>query len=350
VTGVPTASRVAAKRVSRVAPSVLLLALPLALSLAGCAATPGAAPPSPAASTPPAPFRDCADCPEMVALPGGEFRMGSTPEETARFALPAYWADRERPAHDVRVRPFAIAVHEVTRSEFARFAAATGYAPAPGCFHFVGREWLMDEKRSWRAPLPEPDLQPREDHPVTCVNWHDAVAYAEWLSATTGRRYRLPSEAEWEYAARGGTTTAYWFADAPDDVCRHANVGDRSTARAFGWEATKSEYAALGDWRAVPCDDGYAATAPVRAFPPNPFGLHGTSGNANEWVADCWHDDHRDAPADGRARTQGGDCGLRVMRGQGWTGSAAIVRSAFRLKMNATDRRFTFGFRVVREP
>jgi formylglycine-generating enzyme required for sulfatase activity len=296
------------------------------------------------ATASPRPIRDCADCPPLVALPAGTFEMGSTPTETARVGLPAYWADRERPIHSVVVAAFAIGTREVTRAEFARFVAATGYAQAPGCWHFVGREWLLDPKRTYR----EPGFAQRDDEPVTCVNWHDANAYAGWLAATTGLRYRLPSEAEWEYAARAGTTTAWWFGDDAATVCRYANVGDRSTDRAFRWEGTQAGPGGV-DWRAADCDDVYATLAPVGAFPPNAWGLHGVAGNANEWVADCWHDDHRGAPADARARVLGGDCGLRVMRGQGWTGSAAIVRSAFRLKMNATDRRFTFGFRVARD-
>jgi formylglycine-generating enzyme required for sulfatase activity len=290
--------------------------------------------------------RDCEHCPDLVAIAGGAFEMGSDPAEPRRFGLPEYWATREVPRHTVRVAPFLLARHEVTRREFAAFVAATGYAPEAGCWHFVGAEWLLDKARTWR----DPGFEQADDHPVTCVNWHDAVAYADWLGATTGRRYRLPSEAEWEFAARAGTRTAFWFGDDAAAVCRHVNLGDRSTRERFGWDKTKIKYEVMSDWKGEPCDDGYATTAPVAAFPANPFGLYGMGGNANEWVADCWHDDYTAAPAEGAARTLSGDCGVRAMRGQGWTAIASSVRSAFRLKMNATDRRFTFGIRVARDP
>jgi formylglycine-generating enzyme required for sulfatase activity len=251
------------------------------------------------------------------------------------------------PRHAGRIaRPFALAATEITRGQFAAFVAATGYAPEPGCWHFVGAEWLLDKERSWRNP----GFEQTDEHPVTCVNWHDATAYADWLSARTGRRYRLPSEAEWEYAARAGTTTAYWFGDSAEGICRHVNLGDRTTRDRFRWDQTKIKYEVLADWKGEPCEDGHATMAPVRAFAPNPWGLYGMNGNANEWVADCWHADYSTGPSNGVARTTSGDCGVRAMRGQGWTAIASSVRSAFRLKMNATDRRFTFGMRVARDP
>jgi len=291
-------------------------------------------------------FRDCADCPEIVAVPAGEFLMGAEIEEPRRLGLPEFWATREQPTHRVLIRrPFALGKYEVTRHEFARFVAASGYAPAPGCWHFVGTEWLFDESRSWSdAKIGETD-----DHPVTCINWHDAVAYLEWLSEETSQRYRLASEAEWEYAVRAGTTTAYWFGDDPGEICKFVNLGDLDTQDLFRWDKTQIKYDKMSDWKGQPCRDGFATLAPVRATIANPFGVHGMLGNANEWVADCWNDDHRSAEADQTARLTGVDCGLRVMRGQGWTAVAASTRAAFRLKMNATDRRFTFGFRVARD-
>jgi formylglycine-generating enzyme required for sulfatase activity len=242
-------------------------------------------------------------------------------------------------------RAFALGKYELTRGEFARFAAETGYSPAPGCWHFVGTEWLFDESRSWQdAKISETDA-----HPVTCINWHDASAYLEWLSRKTGQRYRLASEAEWEYAVRAGTSTAYWFGDDPARICEFVNLGDLDTQDRFRWHETKIKYDKMSDWKGQSCRDGYPTLAPVAATAANPFGLHGMLGNANEWVADCWNDDHRSATGNQAARLTGADCGLRVMRGQGWTAVAASTRAAFRLKMNATDRRFTFGFRVARD-
>ena len=300
-----------------------------------------------AASPPPAPpQRDCALCPELVRIAPGEFTMGADIEEPRRLGLPEYWATREQPRHAVRIaRGFSIGRYEVTRGEFAEFARATGYAPAAGCWHFVGSEWLLDESRSWR----DAKIEQTDAHPVTCVNWHDAQAYVAWLSQETGRAYRLASEAEWEYVARAGTRGTYWFGDATDDICRYVNLGDLTTQDRYGWDKTQIKYEVLSDWKGQPCRDGHAAMAPVTATAANPFGVHGLLGNANEWVEDCWNDTHQGAPSDQSARRTGTDCGLRVMKGQGWTAIAASTRAAFRLKMNATDRRFTFGFRVVRD-
>jgi formylglycine-generating enzyme required for sulfatase activity len=301
---------------------------------------------APQSTSHPTPRRDCAECPELVQIAPGEFTMGADIEEPRRLGLPEYWATREQPRHAVRIeRGFAIGRYEVTRGEFAVFARETGYNPAPGCWHFVGSEWLFDESRSWR----DAKTDQTDAHPVTCVNWHDAQAYIAWLSQKAGQRYRLASEAEWEYVVRAGTSTAYWFGDSPEDICRYVNLGDLTTQERYGWDKTRIKYEVMNDWKGQPCRDGHAAMAPVTATVANPFGVHGLLGNANEWVADCWNETHQGAPADQSARLTGADCGLRVMKGQGWTAIAASTRAAFRLKMNATDRRFTFGFRVVRD-
>lgn len=282
----------------------------------------------------------------MAWLPAGSFMMGAEPDEARRLGLPDYWGTREQPRHRVILaHRFALGRAEVTRGEFARFVAATGYAPAQGCWHFIGSEWLFDERRSWR----DPGFEQQDDHPVTCVNWHDAMAYVDWLSTQAGHRYRLPSEAEWEYAARAGSQATFAFGDATTALCRYVNLGDRRTRERFHWDTTRMKAEVHLDWKAEDCDDGHATTAPVRALAPNAFGLWGLGGNANEWVADCWHDDYAGGPADGVARTTSGDCGMRAMRGQGWTAISASVRPAFRMKMVATDRRFTFGFRVARD-
>lgn len=294
----------------------------------------------------PTSIRDCPTCPELIKIPAGEFLMGAEIDEPRRLALPEFWATREQPKHRVVIqRAFALGKFELSRAEFALFVEDTGYSPAPGCWHFVGTEWLFDESRSWRdAKIGESDA-----HPVTCINWHDASAYLAWLGEKTGKHYRLASEAEWEYAARAGTTTAYWFGDDPERICEFVNLGDLSTQNKFLWHKTQIKYEQMGNWRSQPCNDGYPTLAPIAMTVANPFGLHGMLGNANEWVADCWNDDHRAARGDQNARLMGIDCGLRVMRGQGWTAVAASARAAFRLKMNATDRRFTFGFRVARD-
>lgn len=316
---------------SRVSSSWVLLALVASTVLAADA---------------PRPFRDCASCPPMVVVPAGQFVMGAELAESRALGLPDYWAVREQPRHRVVVdTAFAIARYEITREQFAAFSRDANYEPASGCWHFIGSEWLFDEQRNWR----DAKIGQADDHPVTCINWHDAAAYADWLSEKTGEAYRLVSEAEWEYAARAGTETAYWFGDDPAVICRFVNLGDLDTRDRFRWDKTEIKYDVMDDWKGQPCRDGHATTAPVTSTSPNPFGIHGLLGNANEWVADCYHENYADGPATQRARVTSGDCGLRVMRGQGWTGMAAGTRPAFRLKMNATDRRFTFGFRVARD-
>jgi formylglycine-generating enzyme required for sulfatase activity len=319
------------------------------LALAAAALLMALGAPAAAAARPAAPgpvIQDCPDCPPLVALPRGSFDMGAQPAESQRLKLSEFWGARERPQHRVTVsRAFAIARTEITRGQFAAFVRATGYAPAKGCWHFVGTEWLLDPERSWENP----GFAQTDDHPATCLNWHDATAYAAWLAERTGQPYRLPSEAEWEYAARAGTQTAFWFGDDETQACAHMNLGDFDTRDATDWAGKKIQYATMNDWTGEPCRDGHAFTAPVEAKPANPFGLFGMGGNGNEWVADCWRETYDGATSDQAARLTGGDCGIRPMRGQGWTGGAAGTRSAFRLKMNATDRRFTFAIRVVRD-
>lgn len=291
-------------------------------------------------------LRDCADCPPLVVIAPGSFTMGADEAEAKRYNLPEFWGVRERPKHRVVIaQAFALGQSEITRAAFTAFVRDTGYAPASGCWHFVGSEWEWDEKRSWENP----GFAQGEDHPVTCINWHDANAFITWLSRKTGKAYRLPSEAEWEYAARAGTQTAFWFGNDENEVCAHMNLGDLDTRDATDWAGKKIKYQVMDDWKGQPCRDGFPFMAPVEAKPANPFGLFGMGGNGNEWVADCWHETYADTPGEQAPRVIGGDCGLRAMRGQGWTGGAAGTRSAFRLKMNATDRRFTFAFRIARD-
>ena len=171
-----------------------------------------------------------------------------------------------------------------------------------------------------------------------CVNWEDAQAYARWLSAETGKTYRLPSEAEWEYAARAGTTTRRHWGDDPDDGCAYANGADRT------FEAR------VDNWTVMDCTDGVVWTSPVGAYRPNAFGLHDVLGNVWEWVEDCWHDDYDGAPRDGSSWTTGGDCGRRVARGGSWNNSPRGLRSANRSWSGAERRTSNIGFRVARTP
>ncbi len=274
-------------------------------------------------------FRDCPTCPEMVIVPGGEFLMGSDRRDDES-------EDDERPRHRVTLDRFALGVHEVTRDEYAAFVAATDRGAGDRCYAFDGDDEGLDwrSEASWRSP----GYPQTGDHPAVCVNWEDAQAYARWLSAETGKTYRLPSEAEWEYAARAGTTTRRHWGDDPDDGCAYANGADRTFA------------ARVDNWTAADCTDGVVWTSPVGAYRPNAFGLHDVLGNAWEWVEDCWHDDYDGAPRDGSSWTRGGDCGRRVIRGGSWFFDPRYLRSATRLGLDAGRRDALLGFRVARTP
>ena len=286
----------------------------------------GGEPPPPAADAlaPLSSFRDdCSACPEMIVVPAGTFVMGSD-----RHA-------GEGPAHRVQVRQFAIGRHEVTRGEYSAFVDATGRADAVGCRVLnaaAGRG--NDPRASWRSPG---FVQHDDRHPVVCVSWADARAYAAWLSGQAGAPYRLPSEAEWEYAARSGTAMQRYWGNGAIGQCAHANGADRAAAVRFA------------DWPGAGCDDGVSYTAPAGSYAANGFGIHDMLGNAAEWVADCWRSSYGGTqPRDGAPRGSGASCGLRVLRGGSWASSPDDLRSAFRESNYANIRSHAIGFRVAR--
>ncbi|MDP6816344.1 MAG: formylglycine-generating enzyme family protein [Alphaproteobacteria bacterium] len=243
----------------------------------------------------PPPFRDCDGCPEMVMVPAGSFQMGSN----AGYG-------EEQPVHRVTIpTSFAVGKYEVT---FAQWDAC---AASGGCGGY------RPDDAGWG----------RGDRPVINVNWDDAQAYVAWLSEKAGQTYRLLSGAEWEYMARAGTTTAYWWG-AEGPVCR----------------AGATNGAKFDDDRA--CND--TGTEPVGTYAPNGFGVHDVHGNVWEWVADCWHEDYAGAPDDGSAWTKGGDCGRRVLRGGSWNNRPGYLRSALRSRYGADYRDNDIGFRVAR--
>ena len=244
-------------------------------------------------------FRDCAECPEMVVVPAGSFTMGSPPDEEVR-------EDNEGPQHRVTIpAPFAVGKYEVT------FAEWDACVTAGGC----------------GSHRPDDEGWGRSRRPVVNVSWTDSQAYVRWLSRKTGARYRLLSEAEWEYAARARTTTAFWWGN---EVGRN--------------QANCSECGSRWDiWK----------TGPVGSFAANGFGLHDVHGNVWEWVEDCWHGDYEGAPTDGSVRKTGawmatGYCNDRVLRGGSWAAVPWRLRSAYRYVYSAWDRSGTVGFRVAR--
>jgi len=222
-------------------------------------------------------FSDCPGCPEMVWIPGGRFVMGAAPGEEEREQLGEPFRHRSQPQREVSVRSFAAGKYEITRGQYRVFAEATNRG-GDGCFVWTGNDFAIDNTKSWRNTGFSQD----DAHPAVCVSWEDANAYARWLSRTTGKNYRLLSEAEWEYAARAGAMTArYWGNDA-DRSCEHANGADR-TAQAQIPDAIASHVAN--------CHDRYAFTAPVGSYRANGFGLQDMLGNVGEWTQDCWNSD-----------------------------------------------------------
>ena len=244
-------------------------------------------------------FRDCAVCPQMVVVPAGTFTMGSPASEEFR-------GEEEGPQHSVTIgAPFAVGVYEVTFAEWDACvrAGGCGYTPAD---HRWGRG----------------------RRPVINVSWQDAQAYVSWLSGQTGQRYRLLSEAEWEYAARAGTVTSRYWGESVSDQCRYANGANGSNDSPL-------------------CHDGHGNTAPVGSLAPNAFGLYDVLGNVSEWTQDCWNDSYSGAPTDGRAR-ESGDCGRRALRGGSWDINPWFLRSANRFRNTPASRAIYYGFRVAR--
>ena len=237
-------------------------------------------------------FRDCEACPLMMVLPAGTFMMGSEERDN----------ENERPQHQVTFeKPFAVGVTEVTFAEWNACVRADG-----GCVEANDGGWGQGQK------------------PVINVSWDDVQKYVTWLSGEAGHEYRLLTESEWEYAARAGTTTQWYWGDDEEPWCRYANGGTE-------------------------CDgvSGDRGTAPVRSYRPNQFGLHDMSGNVWEWVEDCYMENYENAPLDGSAREEIPDC-HRVLRGGSWANSPRNLRSASR-NWNSTGARTQYaGFRVSR--
>lgn len=279
-------------------------------------------------------FRDCPGCPEMVWVVGGRFVMGVAPGEEEREQLGEPFRHRSQPQREVTVRSFAAGKYEITRGQYRVFAEATNRG-SDGCFVWTGNDFAIDNTKSWRNSGFSQD----DAHPAVCVSWEDANAYARWLSQTTGKKYRLLSEAEWEYAARAGAMTARYWGNDGDQSCEYANGADR-TAQAQIPDAIASYVAN--------CRDRYAFTAPVGSYRANGFGLHDMLGNVGEWTQDCWNGDLKGAPTDGSAWGSG-ECFMRAVRGGAWDDNPLGVRSAYRVGSPIVIRLYSRGFRVARD-
>lgn len=222
---------------------------------------------------------------EMVNVPGGRFRMGN---------LSGAGNDTEKPNHTVTISAFKLGKYEVTHAQWDACVADGGCGG-----------WQRDEA-GWG----------RGNRPIFNVSWKDVQGFIKWLNARTGGQYRLPTEAEWEYAARAGSDTAYHFGDDEAQLCLYANHADLDT-----------DY----PWRNTACSDGVdKRTAEVGQYQPNAFGLYDMHGNVQEWTEDCWHENYSGAPSDGSAWTDDKECKQRVVRGGGWYGYPLALRSAAR--------------------
>lgn len=280
-----------------------VLAAPPAAQVASAAPSvaatrPPAAPGSIAAMTPGTAFRDCDVCPEMVVIPAGSFTMGSPASEQGRF-------DNEGPQHQVNIgRPFAAGKYEVTFDEW------DACMREGGCSH-------NPSDNGWG----------RGRRPVINVSWEDARSYTEWLSRKTGQRYGLPTEAQWEYAARAGTTTAFSFGSSINPQ--------------------QANYDSGVSYAGSPTAVSRRQSVPVGSYPANAFGLHDVHGNVWEWTEDCVNSNYNGAPSDGSAWTSD-NCGQRVLRGGSWDYNTFNARSANRISYIPSDRLNSNGFRIAR--
>ena len=285
--------------------------------------TPPASPPIPAPA-PPAPHPQKlakALIPEMVKLPGGEFWMGS--DDSDKEAL-----DNEKPKHKVRVEPFNIGKYEVTRGQYAAFVKATGRTSGPSCM-IIKNGKKTQPGGDWR----DPGFKQQDNHPVVCVSLADTHAYIQWLNGKTGKAYRLPTEAEWEYAARAGTNTTRYWGDNPKETCRYANGADLTAEQEFGAVEIHN------------CKDGYAYTAPVGSFEANGFKLYDMLGNVLEWT--CSVIEEKYAGGELKCLSVMDTHSPRIMRGGGWGTIPISVRSAGRAGSNRDHRSSVLGFRLA---
>jgi len=270
---------------------------------------------------------------KLVLIPAGEFMMGSPEGEEGRNA--------DEQQHRVRItKPFYLGVHEVTLGQFMKFYHQANYKTeaerdGKGGFGHTddGKEWkISPEFVAWNTGFPQ-----TMDHPAVNVSWNDAVAFCQWLSRKEGKTYRLPTEAEWEYACRAGTTTRYYVGDDTEALVRVGNVADATAKAKFS------------DWKTVSSNDGYVFTAPVGRFQPNAFGLYDLHGNVWEWCSD-WYGSgyYEESPADDPTGPRSGE--FRVMRGgSGWF-DPRTTGSAIRYHGAPAYRGYHIGFRVARTP
>ena len=276
-------------------------------------------------------FHDCPDCPEMIVIPEGSFTMGSPPTGHT-------WDTRDLPEHRVIfAKPFALSIYDVTRAQYKMFVEDTHRTGGKGC-DVVDPEarWITDPSRDWRDPA----FRQTERDPVVCVSWEDAQAYIQWLNSRVNRHgqatlqvrglYRLPSEAEWEYAARAGNTAPYYWGSSANH-----NAANYGLEQCYPCGVEKSG------------KDRWFFTSPVGSFAPNAFGLYDMSGNVWQWTQDCMHYGYEGAPEDGSVWV-GGECKLRVLRGGSWLDPGVLITVTLRNPWSPHSRNNANGFRLAR--
>ncbi len=265
-------------------------------------------------------LKDGSPGPELVVIPAGEFTMGSPEDEIDRGA--------DEAGHPVTIpKPFAMGRHEVTIGQFRRFVDATGHVTegerGGGCGFWDGDRWGMTRDKHWQ----QPGFPVDDEHPAVCVSWNDALVYARWLSEQTGETYRLPTEAEWEYAARAGSTTPFHF----------GATLDTDQANYYGEEAYGEGQP--GEYR--------SATVAVGQFPANAWGLHDMHGNVWEWTCSGYNPEYQEWESECIDPRFSGI--HRVIRGGSWDYPPRHLRAATRQKLRAEARNYSIGLRLVRE-
>ncbi|CAK0740104.1 formylglycine-generating enzyme [Gammaproteobacteria bacterium] len=265
--------------------------------------------------------------PEMISIPVGNFLMGSPTAERERD-------NDEGPLHRVNIRAFTLGKYEVTVGEFRAFVSSSGYHIEAGCFEWdvSNNQWVFQADGYWDRP----GFSQTDRNPVACVNWNDAQAYIRWLAKRTAKPYRLPTEAEWEYAARAGTTTAWYWGENLNSTCQYANVADQTKGpNNYSWIERHE------------CSDEYFFSAPVGSFQPNGFGLYDILGNVWEWT--CSEYQERYSGEEQRCSSSNSTNGRRVLRGNSWYNGPWWVRVADRYRYSPEVRYSNLGFRVAHD-
>ena len=278
-------------------------------------------------------LKDCEFCPDLVVVPAGTFRMG-TP-----LGINVDNETGEQPPVQMTIpQDFALGRTEVTRREFGAFAKETSFEPTVLCRVWDDKlqRYADDPDRTWKRPgVP---AKPKPQHPVSCVSWQEAKSYVAWLADSTGLAYRLPTEAEWEYAARAGSDTLYPWGNSAHQGCRWANAYDIDSRERYPLA-----------WAHMACRDGFAGVAHVGSLEPNAFGLYDMLGNVWEFAEDCATKSHIGRPKDGSAWVWEGGCARIIQRGGGWMTSVARISPGYHGDANATHRFDFGGFRVARD-